>query len=275
MKRFSYYTCSMRRAIFILLWLLTDIAVFLGSYALAYFLRVGFILSSDFSFAQYMQIVLLVSPFWLLALITTRTFALLRKQRSLKTLLYIVYACTMGASLFALLYFFSYGLFFSRLLLLEALLLSIVCTWVWHLAFGYLTRHMMRRSATYPTLIIGATREAARLIQALKKNRSPLTPVVIIDPRTKEKAVHGVPVAGRFHKLEEAMRTHKVTHVIQCSDLEQSLNVISLCRSRHITFMLLPSVLGIVEGDERVDILEGHAVTVVDPGVSSLGAFFQ
>jgi hypothetical protein len=48
--------------------------------------------------------------------------------------------------------------------------------------------------------------------------------------------------------------------------LEQSLNLLSACRRRGITYILLPSVLGIVERDERIESLEGYAVTMVQPG---------
>lgn len=266
----------MRRNVLLALWLATDIAVFLGAYALAYFLRVGFILSSDVSFRNFMIAAAVVAPIWLLSLITTRTFALMRKQMSLRTVLYIIYASAMAVSLFALTYYFLFGLFFSRLLLVQAFALSILAGWGWHLLFGFLARHVMRRDPpAYPTLIIGATREAGRLIKALKA-QSALTPVAVLDTHAgKESHLCGVPVAGRLHKLESVLREQKITHIIQCSNLEQALNFVSLCKQRGITYLLLPSVLGILEGQERVDMLEGHPVTIVDPARSKWGWFFR
>ena len=82
----------MRRASLVALWLLTDLAVFVGAYALAYFLRVGFIFSSDFPFGRYIAVAALVSPAWLAMLAGTRTFALLRKQLSVRTLAYVTFA---------------------------------------------------------------------------------------------------------------------------------------------------------------------------------------
>lgn len=267
----------MRRRMFIVSWLLTDVLIFLGSFALAYFLRVGFIFSSDFPFARYMAVAALVCPFWIAALVTTRTFALLRKQMSLKTVLYIIYASTMAVSLFVLIYYFSFGLFFSRLLLIQALVLTIVLTWTWHLAFGFVTRQMMRRRpAAYPTLIIGATREASRLIRSLQL-QSPLCPVAVLDSHAgKEKDLHGVPVVGRLNKLEDVLAKENITHLIQCSDLEHAMNFVALCKNRGITYMLLPSVLGVIgESGERVDMLEGHPMTIVDHKPSLFGVFFR
>ena len=156
-------------------------------------------------------------------LIGTRTFALLRSQRSPRTFAYIVFAGVGGAALFCLVYYFLFGAFFSRALLATALVLSIACTWIWHLAFGFLARNAMRGArATYPTLIIGATREAAALIKSLQEKKNPLKPVAILDGKgSKETTIEGVPVMGKLNKLEETLEKEGITHLIQCSDLEQ------------------------------------------------------
>ncbi len=267
----------MRRALLIAVWLLTDLLLFVAVYATAYFIRVGFIFSTDFPFDRFLVAVLLVAPAWLAMLIGTRTFALLRAQRSPRTLAYIAFAGIGGAALFSLTYYFLFGAFFSRALLATALILSIVCTWIWHLAFGFVSRSLMRSEpATYPTLIVGATREATSLIRALQEKQNPLKPVAILDGKgTKEKTIEGVPVLGKLNKLEETLESHKITHLIQCSDLEQSMNLLSACRKRGISYLLLPSVMGIVERDEKVEILEGRQLTVVRPHAPLWQWFFQ
>lgn len=267
----------MRRALLLAVWLFTDLLVFAGCYVAAYFLRVGFIFSTDFPFDTFLTSVLLVAPFWLAMLIGTRTFALLRSQRSPRTLAYVAFAGVGGAALFCLVYYFLFGAFFSRLLLATALGLSIVCTWVWHLAFGFAARALMRSEpATYPTLIVGATREASSLIKALQEKKNPLKPVAVLDGKgTKDPTIEGVPVLGKLNKLDEVLQSHKITHLIQCSDLEQSLNLLSACRKRGIAYVLLPSVLGIVERDEKVEVIEGRQVTVVRPRAPLWQWFFQ
>lgn len=268
----------MRRPLLLTLWLVTDLLMFVGSYALAYFLKIGFFLSTDFPFGRYMVIVLLiVAPLWLATLLVTRTFSLMRRQASLRTGMYIAYAGVMGAALFALTYFFLYGLFFSRMLLALALIFSVVFTWFWHLIIGGLSRVIMRRDpAVYPALIVGATREAGDLIHSLAQSQSPLKPVAILDGRgALQKDLHGVPVLGKLDKLEETLTKNHITHLIQCSDLEQSINLLSACRNLGITYMLLPSVLGIIERDERIETLEGRPVTVVRPQEGWWGWFFS
>lgn len=256
-----------RRVVLFALWLLTDIALFIGAYVAAYFLRVGSLVSTDFPFDRFLTVVVLVSPVWVGTLLFTRTFALMRRQATPRTAAYIAYAGIVAMAFFSLGYYFLYREFFSRLLLLYALPLSIVAVWVWHMAYETIQRSFLRLPpAAFPTLIIGATREAAALIRDLQDTRSPLKPVGILDGRgTHETALEGVPVLGRLHKLDEIIETYRVTHVIQCSDLEQSINLLSACREKGITYLLLPSLLGILERDERVESLEGRPVTVVRP----------
>lgn len=257
----------MRYRALIILWLLTDLLLFTGTYALAYFLRVGWIFSTDFPFEQFIAITAIVAPAWLLVLATTRTFALTRSQPTLHNAAYITYSALVGIALFTLAYYFQYEQFFSRMLLLLAFVLSATTVWAWHVAYSALMRRILRKDpAVFPTLIIGITRESKKLIERLNARKHPLKPVAILDGRgAKEEEVDGVPVRGKLNKLEDILEEEGITHLIQCSDLEQSLNLLSACRKRRCTYLLLPSVLGIVERDERVDTLEGQPVTIVSP----------
>jgi FlaA1/EpsC-like NDP-sugar epimerase len=267
----------LRYRLLLALWLLSDLALFLKSYALAYFLRVGFIFSSDFPFDRFLITAAIVAPLWLGVLLTTRCFALLRNQATLRSGAYIAYASFVAVALFTLAYYFRYEAFFSRLLLVEAFAINAGATWLWHILFAIFLRHMLRRDPpSFPTLIVGVTRESQALIRRLNRSKSPLTPVAVLDGQgVQQKEIDGVPVLGKLNLLESALTEQKITHLIQCSDLEQSLNLLSACRNRGITYMLLPSVLGIVERDEVVESLEGQPMTIVRPQRSRWGWFVQ
>ncbi len=257
----------MRRTVVLAVWMVSDLLLFLAAYALAYFVRVGWIFSTDFPVVEYMSIAAVVAPLWLSVMAVTRTFTLTRTQATIRNLSYILYACIVGGALFALTYFFTVGLFFSRLLLLLALLFSTLIIGLWHVAFERIARGILRRDPpAFPTLVIGVTRESQRLIRALNAHRNPIRPVAVLDGEgSREKEIDGVPVLGKLNLLEETIRTYRPTHLIQCSDLEHSLNLLGVCRQHHMTYVLLPSLLGIVEGDERIERLEGWAVTMVKP----------
>ena len=251
----------------LLVWLATDLILFVASYTVAYFLKVGWILSTDLPFRHFILLVTAVSPLWLIALLTTRTFGLTRSQATLRNFSYILYSCIVGTALVALSYYFVYLQIFSRMILLLGFLISSIVLWLWHIMMERFVRSQLRKDpATFPTLVIGVTRESKKLLALLQERKSPLRPVAILDASgCKETAIAGVPVLGKLNKLEETLTRLAITHLIQCSDLEQSINLLGACRSHGITYLLLPSVLGIVERDERIESLEGRPVTMVSP----------
>lgn len=257
----------MRRALLLVLWLITDILIFVGAYVLAYFLRVGWIVSTDFPLSLFLQTVCIVAPITIAVLAVLGVFRLMRNQEGKRNIAHIVFACAMGLALFTLTYYFLYVDFFSRLLLVYAFVLSTGFLVVWHIGFEQVMRKFLRMGhPLFPTLIVGMTREAAQLIQTLNDERSPLTPVAILDAKgTKEVQVGGVPVEGKLNKLEETITKYHITHLIQCSDLEQSINLLSACSNRDITYILLPSVLGMVNNNESIESIEGRQVAMVRP----------
>lgn len=260
------YDVIMRRFGILIVWLIADILLFVASYVVAYFLRIGFFFSTDLPIEQYLQTVILVAPLWLIVLISLRVFGLTRVQSSFRNLLYIVYACAMGTALFSLMFFFIYGAFFSRLMLLYAGVCNLITTVVAHSAFDQIQRRMLRKNPpAYPLLIIGANREAEKLIGLLNSKESVFKPVAVLDSTgTAGKDVAGVPVKGKLNSLEDVIKSDRITHLAQCAELEHTMNLLSVCRQHGITYMLLPSVLGIVQGDETVEVLEGkQAVTMV------------
>ena len=255
----------MRRPLLLITWILTDALVFLGSFALAYFLRVGFIFSSDFRFDWYAQAVVGTLPLWLGVLVFLGVFRLTRTQVSKQNIAYIVFAAVLALAFFSLTYYFLFGKFFSRLLLIYAGGFLLLGSGIWHAVFDQFQRSVLTKgSPAFPVLIIGVNREAQRLVQLLKMQRSPLTPVAAIDSRgTGGKDVAGIPVVGKLNILEETIRKFHITHLLQCADLEHTLNLLGVAKEHKLTYMLLPSVLGIVGNEEEVDMLEGQPVTVV------------
>lgn len=265
-----------RHQALVVLWLGSDAVLFIGAYVLAYVLRVGWILSTDFPLGRLLVIATGVAPFWLLILIAFGVFHSLRNQKTFITFLHIATAALLGVALFTLSYYFRFTVFFSRLLLIEAFLFSSITLWVWHIVMQRIVRRVLRTPPPrFPTLIIGATREAARLLSTLEREQSPLTPVGILDSRNvRESCIAGIPVLGKLNMLDTILTEKRITHLIQCSDVEHTINLLSACRTHDITYMLLPSVLGIVERDERIESLEGFPVTVVRPHASLVSSFF-
>lgn len=266
-KGVVHFTRMNRRILLTALWLLSDALIYCAAYALAYFIKVGWIFSSDLPFRGYMTAVLLTVPGWLFVMTTMRNFALSRTQSSPKTGAYIAYASVIGMAGFTLVFYFLGKTLFSRELLVLAGALSGAWTWAWHVVFDHIQRSLLRAgSPTYPLLVIGTNREAQRVVAELTKAKSPLKPVAILSGKSGgPKELSGVPVLGRLDKLEETLKEKHITHLLQCDQLEQSINLASVCRSHHITYLLLPYVLGVVEHDVPTESLEGNAVIAVHP----------
>lgn len=255
----------MRHRILLIIWLVTDLIVFVKSFMLAYFIKVGWIFSTDLPMQQFMTAVAIASLPWLLALATTRTFALTRSQGTIRNLTYIVYASVMGTAFVTLTHYFLFDTLFSRMLLVQATVILIITTFVWHVIFEWILRMSLSKTPpSFPTLVVGLTRESRLMIKTLKANKSPLCPVGLIVPEgTSERDVEGVPVLGKLPKLEESLKKLGITHLIQASDLEQSLNILGMCRTHGLQYLLLPSVLGMIERDQRIESLEGMPVISV------------
>lgn len=249
----------MRRTILLAIWLLTDAALFIGAYAVAYGLRVGFILSTDFPLNLYLRTVAIVAPVWVLALSQLGVFRLTRIQSEHRNILHLLFSCVLGLAMFTLTYYFLYDRFFSRLLLIYAGAFSFALTLVWHLAFDSWQRRVLRRKpAAYPVLVVGLSREAEKLIKHFEDRQCPLRITAILDPQgTPLKEVAGIPVLGKLDKLEAVIKDKRPTHLIQCSSLEHTINLMSVCRQHGMTYMLLPSVLGVAGGGEVVSV-EGY-----------------
>lgn len=259
------YDARMRRMVLLVVWLVTDVVLLLGAYVAAYFLRVGLILSTDFPLDKYVQTVCIVAPLWLLVMGFLGIFRLTRVQMSVRNVCHILFSCVFTLALFTLAYYFVHNQFFSRMLLVYAGIAHFLFTVVWHAAFDQWQRRLLRRNPpAYPMLVIGANREAERIITLLQERQSPFKPVAVLDSQgTSAATVAGVPVCGKLNKLEAVVKEYRITHLLQCADLEHTINLLSLCRQHRMTYMLLPSVLGIVGVNEEVEYIEGQPMTMV------------
>lgn len=255
----------MRRTLLLLLWLLSDGVLFVGAYTLAYFLKVGWIFSTDLPFPTYLSAILLTAPVWVLVMVTMRNYGLSRIQVSPRNFVYIAYACLIGMAAFTLVFYFLKQSLFSRFLLLLAGTFSTLAIFCWHAIFDAVQRHVLRwPPPVFPLLIVGTNRDAEHLVRRLEGKRSPFRPVAVLDGRgTGARELAGVPVLGKLDALEETLERFRITHLVQCDQIEQSINLLSVCRQHGITYMLLPFVLGVIEDRVPTEALEGQQVITV------------
>jgi FlaA1/EpsC-like NDP-sugar epimerase len=236
-----------------------DAALILAAFALAYFLRVGFIFSSVFPFHQYYIIALITLPFTLIFMFFIRAYKMSQRIWSFRHFQRIAFVAVENVFVFMIFYYFAYRAFFSRLILLYIVLLTTAFVFGWHLLFRWIMqKHSQREKGVYRTLIIGANRPAEDLVGHLLRTKSHIKPVAVIDAYgSKKPSVHGVPIVGKMNVFERTIANHNIDLIIQADNLEQSLNIINYALQNNIKYMMPPELLGVFQGHQMIEEVEG------------------
>jgi FlaA1/EpsC-like NDP-sugar epimerase len=242
--------------------LLVDYALILGSFVLAYFIRVGFIFSSDFSFGPYFSVAALTSIAWILFLILFRVYRLQGRWKRWQHYCTLYAGNLAGVAVFGLLFFSFNKEFFSRLLLVYTYFLACGLLTVSHLIFEQIQCRLVDiGKGVIRVLVLGSNRSAEATIRMLLSQKSHFVPVAVLDGYGASVSdICDVPVLGKLNKLEQTVEEELIDHIIQVDNLEQTLNVINFCHQRNIGYSLSPSLLGVYHDNIRIDTLEGKPI---------------
>src|SRR3989338_4123992 len=96
---------------------LVDAILIMAAFALSYFLRIGFFFSSDFPFDPYATIALITTPITIFFAFFGRTYKLTQRILSFRHIQRVGFVAIMNVATFMILYYFTYRMFFSRLIL--------------------------------------------------------------------------------------------------------------------------------------------------------------
>ena len=239
--------------------IIVDGILILGAFALAYFLRIGFYVSSDFPFVSYMIIAGLTVPITLLFMFFIRAYKLSQQVFSWRHIQRLTFVALEGIFVFMILYYFTFREFFSRLILIYAFLLILALTLLWHNVFRWILQKSSEREiGIYRTLIIGTNRPSQEIIRMLITEKSHMKPVAVVDAYgSNKKVIHGIPVVGKMNVFEKTIADHDIDVIIQVDNLEQSLNIINYALSNNIKYIMPPELLGIFQGHQILEEIEG------------------
>ncbi|MBU1018239.1 hypothetical protein KKA33_04395 [Patescibacteria group bacterium] len=243
-----------------ILQIIVDGLLLAAAFASAYFLRIGFYFSTDFPFDKYMTIALITTPITLGFMFFARAYKLTQQIRSFRHMQRIAFVAIENVAVFMVLYYFAYRNFFSRLILVYIFLLTFLFVYFWHRIFKWILQKSAEREVgVYRTLVIGANRPAEEIIKHLLQTKSHIKPVAIIDAYGSGKSViAGVPVVGKMNVFEKAIAQHNIDHILQVDHLEQTLNIINYALQNNIKFIMPPELLGIFQGHQHVEEIEGQ-----------------
>ena len=247
------------RGIQICMDLLLVYTAFLG----AYFMRVGWVFSSDLDFMIYAGVSFLAGGLWILFLIFTKYYRI--PPRSGKKVWFDVFLTFLGGGVgiaFLLVGFFFQEIYFSRLIVFYAFLFGSGGLLLSQLIFRWiLVRQKKQGKQVYKTLIVGANRVAEQLIKSINNDSYALYTVIgVIDPYGISKSVKGSEILGKLNKLESVCKNKGVTAIIQCDAFEHTLNIISFCEEYDIKFQFDPALRGIYENNLRIREVAGQSM---------------
>jgi FlaA1/EpsC-like NDP-sugar epimerase len=238
--------------------IIIDFFLILSAFILAYFVRVGFIFSTDFHFRPYFYISVLTAAVWIGFLVVARVYRLSSRTDRLNHFVLIAVTNVAAIAVFALLYYGIQKEFFSRLLLAYSYMFATLGLILVHFILQKWRNHkVIQGHGVKNVLIIGSNRKAKSLVKRLLDMDSAFRPVAVVDGYgTSVREIAGVPVVGKLNKLESTIDDMKIDEVIQVDNLEQTLNIISVCQQYKIGYKMDPSLHGIFHNEVRVDFVE-------------------
>lgn len=223
----------------ILMMFIDVFAIFL-SFALAYYFRLFSFSHTLFPFIDYFQMAILIVPLWIVLLVILGRYSLDEKT-FLKSFWQIFFASLSSTLLFPLIFYFSNDRFFSRGIIILLFLFSVFSLFF----ISFLFRKYTKVKASL--LIIGANKDAVRIIENLQSSHSRHIPTAIIAPYgAKKKELRGVPVVGKLDALDRVVHQYTIDEIFICEGIEHSENISSFCRNKGIPLKISIETLGMI-----------------------------
>lgn len=241
-----------------------DALLLLASFLLAYFLKVGWIFSTDFPFAPYFAMSCFSVLLWIGILLLAKYYRL--PPRSGKRMWFDVVlsflAGGVAVALFLVIFLFNREETFSRALTLMALAFGFFALFLSREIVYFLFRAFKKQEVKlYKTLIVGANRITEKLIKDIHDN--PFAPYIVmgvIDPYGLARSVKGSNVLGKLDKLEILCQANDITAIIQCDAFEHTMNLISFAHEKNIKFQFAPALRGVVDDHLRIREVAGNTL---------------
>lgn len=241
-----------------------DFILIYSSFILAYFLRIGWFVSSDFPLIPFAIIALISSMMWSGFLFLTKYYRLpIRSgKRAFYDFILVFIGGIIAVSTLIIVYFFQQELFFSRLINIYIISIGTGLLFVSQLIFRQiLAWQKIQGKNIYRTLIIGANRTAEGIIKSINTDKyAPHKIIGVIDPYGLEKKIKGSEILGKLNKLEDLCKKENISEIIQCDGFEHTLNIISFCEEHNIKFQFDPALRGIYERNLRIREVAGQTM---------------
>lgn len=236
--------------------MLIDFLLIYAANLIAYFLRVGFIFSTDFPFSLFATLSFFATSAWIGFLIFTKYYRIPPRSgpREWFDIALMIVGGAIAVVFLIVSYFFPRDILFSRFIgvyvMLFGCLFLLISRWTF---LGILAQRKKNKNKVYQTLIVGSNRVAEKIIAAIQTDKyAPYRIIGVIDPYGMTKTIKGSTVLGKLDKLETICQKEHINAIIQCDAFEHTLNLISLCDEKNIKFQFDPALRGIFEKNLRI-----------------------
>lgn len=242
--------------------IILDLVLVYAAFLLAYFVRVGWIFSTDFNFSLFAAMALVGSLTWVGFLAFARYYRIPPRSggKEWYDLALLLVGGVIANGFLIVTYFFPQEILFSRLICVYAFVFASIALALSQLGFKFFMALLKKKNHnTYRLLVVGANRVSENFIEQVKKNPYALYEVVgVIDPYGLQKEIKGSVILGKLDKLERVCKDKKITAILQCDAFEQTLNLISFCEDNDIKYQFDPALRGVFEKNLRIREVAGH-----------------
>ncbi len=254
-----------------------DIIAIIGVFSLSYYLRLGTFSHSVFPFQPYFTMSLVMVPIFIIFLIFSGRYSL--KEKSLwNHFKHIISASLAGSLLFPLLFYFSEEQFFSRGIILLIFIFSLLSLFTLSYIFQKIRKFKSEKNiGISKMLVIGAGRNAQKIITTLIQTQSAHKPVAILTPYgSKKKEISGVKIFGKLDSLEKIFISEDINEVFLCEAVEHSENLASFCRNKGVILRTSLETLGINHHAIETETIENTTfLTLQQSPLFGWGQFFK
>lgn len=251
--------------LFSFLLLPVDAAMIIVSFVLSYYLRIkGDILPvySDVTFSQYLWYVVYILPFWLLVFALSGLYKISRERNYFNDLYKIFVSNSVVILIFIVVIFFGRAFFFSRLILVLILAISVLVVFLGRIIVGEIQRYLYRYGyGVHKVIVVGNSPVASRLIhEILNQKRLGLKFVGFVSDISKKSQSQEFQFLGSIDSLSDIVKKVKPDEIILTDisiNRKKIINIIQICSDANISFKFISDVFSMVTTSASSNTLAG------------------
>jgi exopolysaccharide biosynthesis polyprenyl glycosylphosphotransferase len=242
-----------------------DAAMIIASFVLSYYLRIkGDILpvNSDITFGQYLWYVVYILPFWLLVYALSGLYKISRERNYFNDLYKIFVSNSVVILIFIVVIFFGRAFFFSRLILILILAISVFVVFLGRIIVGEIQRYLYKYGyGVHKVIVVGNGQVAFRLIhEILNQKRLGLKFAGIVTGSARKNRSSEFQLLGSIDSLRDIVKKVRPDEVILTDisiNRKKIIDIIQICFDANISFKFISDVFSMVTTSASSNTLAG------------------